>query len=170
MMNSDQIKKEAADAIIDAVKYAAGLGKLSFEFGINASASLQLNIRDAMFHYKKLCDYADEDNPEKMMKQYYNLREHILRGEKDSVIMMARNVLEALSEISRKTDFLSFTSQEVKQLNVYRRGIMDIILRIRISGIDPDTPNTFPVKDFDELAQYIDAISKMCYKKNISLF
>lgn len=169
-MDINEAKKETADSIIEAVKFSVILGILAQDLGIELSASLYLNVRDAMFHYRMLCNYAEKQDNENMLKHYYNLKEHIIRGEKDAIILLSGNVLDALSEISRQNVFDEFTSSEVKKLQSNSHNIKDIVLRIRTDGIRPDSAKGFPLDIFSELTVYIKNIVKICEGKNIPLF
>ena len=140
------------------------------DIGVECSASLQRNIRDAMFHYRKLCIYADQANDEYVLKHYYNLKEHIIRGEKDAIILQAGNVLDALYELQQRKYFLEFTPWEVKELQLHSHKIREVILDIRTDGIDPDSQQGFPLSTFSELKKYIRCIMEICENRNIPLF
>jgi len=169
-INYDEKKSIAANDIIEAVKFAVVSGMYAHDLGIETSASLHLNIRDAMFHYKSLCDYIKDKDEENVCKHYYSLKEHIIRGEKDAIILHAINVLDALSEIEQQKCFEEFTPSEVKQLRMYNHKIRNVILEIRKGGINPDNRGGFPLNKFSELKDYIKEIIKICETENIPLF
>lgn len=157
--------------IINAVEFDVALALLSVAVGVEISASLRLNVRDAMFHYRTMCRYAEKNDTDNAFRQYYNLKEHILRGEKDAVIMITGNVLDALSDLKQQEYFNEFSPKEAKIIRQYSHKIKNIRLNIRMDGIDPDSQCGISLdKLSQELSEYISRIKDMCDAKNIDLF
>lgn len=157
--------------IINAVAFDVALARLSVSVGVEISASLRLNVRDAMFHYRTMCRYAEQNDTVNSLRQYYNLKEHILRGEKDAVILIAGNVLDALSDLKQQEYFNEFSLEEVKIIRQYSHKIKNIRLVIRMDGINPDGPCGISLDKLSrELSEYVFRIKDMCDAKNIDLF
>lgn len=170
-MEIKKLKEDAADMIVDAVKFAAIAGVNASDCGVELSTSLYLNIRDAMFHYKALCDYFDEDS-DSALKHYFCLREHLLRGEKDAVITQAHAIVNALLEIMQQRDFDDeFDSDELRLLQQLDHKVKNVILMVRTSGANLSDGKGFSIGDaWTELVNYTISIVQICRNKNISLF
>mgnify|MGYP001025874631 FL=1 len=163
--------EEAADLIVEAVKFAAVAGVNASEFGIRLSESLYLNIRDAMFHYKALCDQVRDGKEEDAWRHYFNLKEHLIRGEKDAIIVQAQAVSEAVFSIMEQAAFDDlFDSDDRKELQSRSHQVKDIILRVRIAGSDlPE--EEFSVSELrTEVVSCTVKAAKICEEKNLSLW
>lgn len=171
-METQKIMEESAELIINAVKFATVAGVNATDCGIRLSASLYLNIRDAMFHYKALCDYAQSKDEKNMLKHYFNLKEHLIRGEKDAIIIQAQTTSEAIFDVMQQKDFDElFSSEDIRKLQSYNHKIKDVILRVRIAGSDLTEKEKFSVDEiWAEVASYTVKVARICEEKNISLF
>lgn len=171
-METDKMKEETAQLIVEAVKFAVIAGINATDCGTELSASLYLNIRDAMFHYKALCDYLQKEDYDGALKHYFNLKEHLARGKKDAVIMQAQAVSKAIFDIMQRKDFdESFGAEDVRKLQLYNHKIKDVILRTRISGSNLADENGYSVDDaWTEIVSYTMKVAKICEEKNVSLF
>lgn len=164
------MKKEAADLIIDAVRFAAIAGVNASECGVTFSTSLHLNIRDAMFHYKAMCDSVEKDE-KNFLRHYFNLKEHLIRGEKDVIISQAQTVSEAVFNIMQRKEFSnSFDLNAMKELQFCEHQIRDIILRIRIDGSNLISDQFSIDELWSEVVSYTEKITKICEEKGILLF
>lgn len=170
-MDVEGRRKKAAKLIIEAVDFAiiAGLG--ATDCGINLSASLYLNVRDAMFHFKALCDCADEDT-DNILKHYFNLKEHLQRGEKDAVIYQVQAVCDALHNIMQQKDFNeTFRLAEIKQLQALMHNLKDVILKLRIEGANLPNESAFSILDaWKEVYAYTVKAVQICRERNVALF
>ena len=61
MSYRNDIKELAAQQIIEAVQFADFAGVNAADFGVALSGSLFRNIRDAMFHFRALCDNLENE-------------------------------------------------------------------------------------------------------------
>lgn len=171
-MEVQKIKEEAANMIIEAAKFATVVGISAADCGVSLSASLYLNIRDAMFHYKALCDYVQNADDINALKHYFNLIEHLIRGEKDAIIMQAQVVSDCIYDIMQQKDFDElFSHEDVKNLQSYIHKLKEVILKIRIAGSDLTREKTLLVDEaWTEVVSYTKGVAKICEGKNISLF
>lgn len=133
MSNKNELVKEAANWIKTAIEFSAMMGLNAIDFNSELSASLYLNIRDAMFHFKAMYEAEDE---ECIYRNYCNLKEHIIRGEKDAIISYAQEVIERIMDIVDSMDYLRFSESDKKALQKLLHEIKNTILLIRLSGID----------------------------------
>lgn len=101
-MKKGEYKDSTSQMIIEAVNFASMASLNAADCGVHLSASLYLNIRDAMFHFKALYE-SDEDS--EMSRHYYNLKEHIVRGEKDAIINYVQQLCDAIHNLMQKNDF-----------------------------------------------------------------
>lgn len=166
-----ELKKNAAEMIVEAVTFAHMAGLNASDCGINLSASLYLNVRDAMFHFKALCDCADDDM-DNILKHYFNLKEHLLRGEKDAVIFQVQSVCDALYEVMQQKWFNdTFRNEEIKQLQFLMHKLKDVVLKLRIEGAKLSNESNFSVKDaWNEVKNYTIKIVQICRDRNVPLF
>ena len=165
-----ELREDAANLIVEAVNFASIAGLNAADCGISLSASLYLNVRDAMFHFKALCDCnEDMDN---VMRHYFNLKEHLLRGEKDAVICQARAVCEAVYEILQQKDFDAvFQNEEIKQLQLLLHGLKDVVLKLRSEGSALPNESEFSVFDaWNEVKEYTMKVVQICRGRNVALF
>lgn len=171
-MTIQSLKDETAIMIIDAVKFAVLVGVNATDCGIHLSTSLYLNIRDAMFHYKALCDCGSDEKLELAKRQYYNLKEHIIRGEKDAVISHAHAVNDAVFDIMQLPDFYKkFDIQDIKQLQAYTHGVKNIILKVRLAGTDLNKDSSSLIQEtWEEMVEYTLKIAQLCQSKDIHMF
>lgn len=168
-MEEQELKAIAAKMIVDAVDFASMAGLTASDCGISLSTSLYLNVRDAMFHFKALCDSTDCGN---RLRHYYNLKEHLMRGEKDAVICQVHSVCDAIHEIMQQEDFhKTFKKEEIKQLQSLGHDMKDVVLRLRIEGADlPDESAVSLVDEWQKVKVYTEQAVRLCRSKNISLF
>jgi len=169
-MEIREIKEDAAELIVEAVNFASIAGLTASDCGINLSASLYLNVRDAMFHFKALCDCADDvDN---VLKHYFNLKEHLLRGEKDAVIFQVQAVCDAVYDIMQQKSFNDmFRNEEIKQLQCLTHNLKDVVLKLRIEGAKLPNESTFSVLDaWNEVKVYTMKVVQICRERNVPLF
>lgn len=171
-MDLQEIKRTSAEMIVEAVNFATVAGVNAVEFGIELSSSLYLNIRDAMFHFKALCDYLEKNDREQAEKHYHNLKEHLLRGEKDAIIFQARAVCDAVSEIMQQKNFKNtFNFEDVRMLQSYVHSLKNIILKIRLEGAELSDNSKASLEDiWAEVVNYTEKVSRICKEKNETLF
>lgn len=172
LMDTKQMRQSAAESIVEASKFAAMMGVNAVDWGIDISASFYLNIRDAMFHFKALCDYIEAANEEKAVKNYHNLMEHINRGEKDAVIRLIQQAVSAVTSIIQMNGLDSeYTEKEIAMLQRYMHLLKGNLLRIRSSGVNVSDGREFSVKEeWTEVVRHILAIDKICKVHGMTLF
>lgn len=171
-MDTKQMCQSAAESIVEASKFAAMMAVSATDLGIEISASFYLNIRDAMFHFKALCDDIEAGNEEKAVKNYHNLMEHINRGEKDAVILL---IQQAVSSVTSIIQLNSFNSEDMREdtamLQHYMHLLKGNLLHIRSSGISVSGEREFSVKEeWTEVVERILAIDKICKRHGMTLF
>lgn len=166
-----EIKLTASNMIIEAVNFASIAGLNATDCGVNLSASLYLNVRDAMFHFKALCDCNEEDN-DNILKHYFNLKEHLLRGEKDAIIFQVQAVCDAVYDIMQQKGFDEiFHIEEVKRLQKLMHNLKNVVLKLRIEGAKLPNESEFSVFDaWNEVTNYTMQVVQICRGRNISLF
>lgn len=171
-MDTKQMCHSAAESIVEASKFAAMMGVSAVDLGIVISASFYLNIRDAMFHFKALCDDIKVGNEEKAIKNYHNLMEHINRGEKDAVIRLMQQVISAVTSIIQLNGLDSENMREdIAMLQHYMHLLKGNLLRIRSSGISAVGQKEFSIEEeWTEVVRYILAIDKICKRHGMALF
>lgn len=171
-MDTKQMCQAAAESIVEASKFAAMMGVSAVDLGIEISASFYLNIRDAMFHFKALCDYIEAGDEEKAVKNYYNLMEHINRGEKDAVIRLIQQAVSAVMRIIQLNSLDSeYTEKDIAMLQRYMHLLKGNLLRIRSSGISVSVGREISVEEeWTEVVRYILAIDKICKGHGMTLF
>lgn len=174
--NRDELLSEAAEAIVSAAKFSAVVSMLANDIGINISASLQLNIRDAMFHFVAMSDTQEDDSTLEFEKNYFNLKEHLSRGKKDAVILFAQDVCNAVMDDADTSMYENVSDEECKQLQHYCHNIKNVILEIRLGGRDlsgkiDQTEHKVSVDDaWKNVFFYTSSISKILQRYNIKLF
>ncbi len=170
-MEIQGLKDDAANMIVDAVNFANLAAIHATDCGVNLSASLYLNIRDAMFHFRALCD-CSEDDTNNILKQYFNLKEHLLRGEKDAIICQVQSIHTALYAIMQLKSFHDiFNADEIRQFQRLSHELKDIVLRLRMDGSQLSQKTAFsPLEAWSEVYTYTLKIIQLCRSKNISLF
>ena len=170
-MEIQGLKKNAAELIVEAADFACLAGLNASDCGINLSASLFLNIRDAMFHFKALCDCKETDT-NNILRHYYNLREHLTRGEKDAVIFQVQAVCDAIFEIMQNSQFMSkIGAEERKQLQTLIHSMKDVTLKIRIDGANLSNESALSIKEaWDEVTAYTRKAAQICRENSIPLF
>lgn len=170
-MEIRELRENAAKMIVEAVNFASIAGLNASDCGINLSASLYLNVRDAMFHFKALCDCADDDM-DNILKHYFNLKEHLLRGEKDAVIFQVQAVCDAVYEVMQQKGFNDiFRNEEIKQLQFLMHNLKDVVLKLRIEGAKLPNESTFSVLDaWNEVKTYTIKVVQICRERNVPLF
>lgn len=171
-MDGKEMRKSAAEAIIEASKFAAIMSVNATDLGIEISASFFLNLRDAMFHFKALCDYEDTENNEKAIQNYNNLMEHINRGEKDAVIRLIQQAIAAVTSIIQLNGLTSiYAAGDIKRMQRYMHLLKENLLHIRTSGIRVSEMAEVTVKDeWVEAVRRILAIDKICKEHGMALF
>ncbi|MFI3213757.1 MAG: hypothetical protein R3Y24_10480 [Eubacteriales bacterium] len=165
----EELKDEVAELIIEASDFAISIGMIAVDCGIDLSASLFLNIRDAMFHFKALCESTEEES---MYKHYYNLKEHLLRGQKDAIIFLVQAVCDGILNIMQMQEFeKKFEDVERKQLQIWFHYLKQVILEIRISGADLPKDNVNSVENiYEGIGKCVIEILQMIQNKGMSLF
>jgi PAS domain-containing protein len=171
-MEIAEMKKEAADMIVGAANFASIAGLNASDCGIGLSASLYLNIRDAMFHFKALCDYADDNDKENVMRHYFNLKEHLLRGEKDAVISQGQAVCDAVDHAIQQNCFdTTLRMEDLKELQNLTHKLKDIILNLRMDGSRLSNETMLYVSNaWHDVTEYTRQMVQICRKRNITFF
>ena len=169
MKTCEELKESAAKRIIESVNFATVASLNAADCGTNLSFSLYLNIRDAMFHFKALCESTDDEN---RLKHYYNLKEHLLRGEKDAIIFQVQVICDAIHDIMQQKGFEEmFEEKEVKELQVLIHSLKEVVLKLRIEGAKlPDEPTFSNLDAWNMVTRYTKSVVGICREKNISLF
>lgn len=170
MEDRKRLKEAAAQQIIEAVKFADFAGVNSADFGIPLSGSLFRNIRDAMFHFRALCDSFE--NEDQFMRHYYSLLEHLSRGEKDAVITFGRNVSDAVFSLMQSEDIYNkFNSEEIVAFRHAVHLIKNTFMGIRTGGMHVKDINSISVHEaWNIIAEQTEKIARICRKRSVHLF
>lgn len=171
MWDKNMVKQAAADKIVEAVQFAGVLGVTASDNGLKFSGSLLLNIRDAMFHFKAMCDFLECDE-EHAKRHYYSLLEHLMRGEKDAVISYGKIVVDAVFELMQTEEFHElFGKEEIQLLRQYTHGIKNTFLDLRRSGMHvPEKKGKSVEEAWTDTTLYTKKILEICRRKSVSLF
>lgn len=171
MCQVNEMKIDAANKIVEAVQFADTMGVAASDSGVEFSGSLLLNIRDAMFHYKAMCDNIDTDE-EKAKRHYYSLLEHLMRGEKDAVISYGKIVVDTVFELMQTEEFHGvFSREEMNLFRKYIHVIKNTFLDLRRGGMHiPGKKGQTVEESWEIITDSTKKITEMCIKKNVNLF
>ena len=168
---TEQMKTEAARMIVEAVQFAVSAAVNAADCGVELAMSLYLNIRDAMFHYKALCDSLLKGNEDNAMKNYVSLKEHLLRGKKDAVLAHTYIVCKAIGRIMEQKNFNNiFCAEEARRLRSCNNNLKGLVLNVRLAGREPGDEQFSIERTWEKVtACTIEAVT-LCRNRNISLF
>lgn len=171
-MTYEEMKHQAAEKIVEAAKFSALCGLNAKDFKIEVSASLYFNVRDAIFHYKAMCDYMQKEDNEGAIRNYNNLMEHILRGEKDAIILQAQNISNKVTLLMQSQNFnYDYKKDDVKKIQYYFHLLKKVILDIRLEGIGlSGRMDSLIVQELKKVSEYTIAIDKICKEYGDLLF
>lgn len=170
MSYRNDIKELAAQQIIEAVQFADFAGVNAADFGVALSGSLFRNIRDAMFHFRALCDNLE--NEDQCMRHFYSLQEHLSRGEKDAVITFGRSVTDAVFDLMQSEDFTDrFSSDDIFALQHSVHLIKNTFMDVRKGGMHLKDGQSMSVQSaWNVIAGQTEKIVDLCKKRRIALF
>lgn len=145
MKDKEKMKETAAEQIIEAVEFANIVSVNAADTGTTLSASLFRNIRDAIFHFKAMCDCMEEDE---VVRHFYSLKEHLTRGEKDAVISFGKSVADAVFDLIQMSDLDNCFEEE--DIAVFRQSthmIKNIFMDMRTDGMHVKEKPGISVRD-----------------------
>ena len=171
-MTCEEMKSQAAQKIVEAAKFAAMVSLNAKDLKIDISASLFYNIRDAIFHFKAMCDYIENGDHDGTVRNYNNLMEHILRGEKDSIILQTQNIINQVTLLMQSQEFnCDYKKEDIKKVQYYVHLLKKVILDIRLEGIGLSGKMGFlVVQEWNKVNRYTVAINDICKSYGKSIF
>ena len=104
---------------------------------------VSINFRDALTHYKKLCDNFNDNN--EVERQISSIEEHLFRGLKDSIIHLCfiltkrlNNIIENKITLKKIKTQIRKSIHNLKNLNLDLRFISDVYGLRGLSGVIND--------------------------------
>jgi hypothetical protein len=97
-------------------------------------ASPYLNFRDALFHYRKMYDAANEKNNDSFIQQNACIEEHLNRGLKDFGIDLCNNYYAKIVYRMIKMKTKSINKDKEKKLRKLYHCFKNLVVEIRLSG------------------------------------
>ena len=169
MKDKEKMKETAAEQIIEAVEFANIVSVNAADTGTTLSASLFRNIRDAIFHFKAMCDCMEEDEA---VRHFYSLKEHLTRGEKDAVISFGKSVADAVFDLIQMSDLDNCFEEE--DIAVFRQSthmIKNIFMDMRTDGMHVKEKPGISVRDaWFSIMRQTEIINDICHKRGVHLF
>jgi hypothetical protein len=168
----EQLRINASEEIVKAVRKISAISITCKDLGIPFSSSLFINIRDAMFHYKKLCDKGIDDI-KIAEEQMCSITEHILRGIKDVLIELINTVIDVIETVRTYNSYEeSLSLEERKEVRELVHNLKRYLLSIRADGMylayfSSDIVNDEKLK---EMMNKILRLNEICEKREIHLF
>lgn len=170
MYDMQTMKEEVAREIVDTVLFANVLGVTASDCGVEFSGSLLLNIRDAMFHYKTMCDCCDNGEDDRVVKHYYSIFEHLNRGKKDAVISYSRAVIDAVFNLLQTQTFhKEFSDEDIRAFRNNIHRIKNTYLDLRRDGMHLADGKSI-TQAWKEIKVCTLNITEICKQKNVNLF
>jgi hypothetical protein len=127
----DSVSKEIFDYIENIWIIKDMTEHIHKKFGI---ASPYLNLRDALFHYKKMYEAADAENDFDVDQQYACIEEHLNRGLKDFAVCLCANFFTKMLHNMLETKAKSITDGIRRKLRHIYHEIKNIVIEIRLDG------------------------------------
>jgi len=125
----DDVAEDLFD-YVDNVKIIKELfDELQVKVGI---ASPYLNFRDALFHFKKMNNYAGAGNNAGFIQQCACIEEHLNRGLKDFAIYLCSNVYARI--INKMLNLKSVNNNYRHELRKVYHCIKNLVIDIRLEG------------------------------------
>lgn len=97
-------------------------------------ASPYLNFRDALFHYNKMCETANDGNDFRVIQQYACIQEHLNRGLKDFAIHLCTNFYIRIIREMIDSNAKSVKTANIAILRNIYHGFKNIVIEIRLEG------------------------------------
>lgn len=171
MKDKIKMRDTAAERIVEAVQFANLAGVNAADMGIPLSTALFRNIRDAMFHFRTMCDCLDEDE-EQATRHYYSLLEHLSRGEKDAVIGFGQSVSDAVFDLMQMSDFNArFSNEEISSFRKSVHLIKNTFMDMRTAGMYlEDKPGITVQEAWRCITEQTERINSICHKRGVELF
>jgi hypothetical protein len=107
------------------------LDTIDKDFGI---ASPYLNFRDALFHYNKMYDAAQQNDTVTFIQQQACIQEHLNRGLKDFAVHLCANLLTKILYKMIATKARAVNTVTIPKLRHIYHNIKNTILDIRLEG------------------------------------
>lgn len=160
-MNCSKIKEEAANQIVEMSKFTAAYSVMALNCGIYVPAALYRNLRDAMVHFKALVDSINNNNDDQTKKHYFNLLEHLIRGEKDAVITYIQCALKRINEIVCLHQYqIQVSLNDKKSVEKMENELKNILIDVRLMGLNLISNEKDTVNDLFE------RVNKLAYSLN----
>jgi len=142
-MDISYMKSSAANRIVDSSKFTGYYSLTAVQCGIFVPASMYRNLRDAMVHYKVMIDCIDADDYDRAQKNYNNLFEHLIRGEKDAVISYIQSILGKINNVTSGESYEYYVDIEHKRkVREIIHELKNILIEIRLLGLKLDPNNS----------------------------
>lgn len=172
MTDKKNMIEESAQQIIDAVIFANCAGVNAADFGVPLSAYLFRNIRDAMFHFRAMCDNSAQGKDEQVSRHYYSLLEHLSRGEKDAVISFGNTVTDAVFSLMQMDNFAEkFSKEDIAELQQSVHVIKNTFMDLREDGMHLKEREGLSVQDgWDIIVKRTEVIIAICQQRGVNLF
>ncbi|MDR1149179.1 MAG: hypothetical protein LBK66_11165 [Spirochaetaceae bacterium] len=97
-------------------------------------ASPYLNLRDALFHYKKMYEAAVAKNDFNVTQQYACIEEHLNRGLKDFAVYLCTNFFTVILHRMIDEKASSITNEIRQRLRHIYHQIKNLVIDIRFEG------------------------------------
>jgi hypothetical protein len=97
-------------------------------------ASPYLNFRDALFHFNKMYEAANEDDNFKFIQQYACIQEHLNRGLKDFAIHLCNNFYIIIIHKMINSSAKSKNGDVLSALREIYHSIKNLVIEIRLEG------------------------------------
>lgn len=91
-----ELINQSAEQLIKYSVYLLKLEKWHYERGLIFPNTAVTNYKDAMFHYKKICEHNDMI---KVLQEQYAMEEHLIRAHKDAIINYLIFMLQGIEGI-----------------------------------------------------------------------
>jgi len=127
-------------------------------------ASPYLNFRDALFHYNKMYEAANDNNNESFFQQYACIEEHLNRGLKDFAMHIFSNYyIKIIHKMIKKLEKSDNRDCLQKVRHIYH-NMKNLIVEIRLEGQTlqhfVDHKNTWIPTFVDNIAEFDKLLGK----------
>lgn len=97
-------------------------------------SSPYLNFRDALFHFNKMYDAANNNNDNGLIQQQACINEHLNRGIKDFAVFICANFYAKILHLMIASNARTISVSNLKKLRHIYHDLKNIVIDIRIGG------------------------------------